>query len=102
MIKTIVLLTILFYSSVSATDESKNELEKRSNEIKEIIIQAKSNNALWRDTQNIYESAKQLIISKDYHQANLLLDEVLYQLHTAQEQAMHQNTDIIIPSYLRR
>lgn len=87
--------------NISASNELKTKLDYKTAEIKRNIEQAKSSHALWRDTLSLYQTAQDLIIKKDYAQANKVLDDVLHQLQTAHQQAMQQNSQSIIPLYLK-
>lgn len=90
------------YMNVSTSNELKIEIKTKNEEIKKSLLQAKSNNALWRDTHKLYLSAQNSILEEDYHQANELLDTVLHQLNTAHQQALKQSRESVIPMYLRK
>jgi outer membrane protein assembly factor BamD (BamD/ComL family) len=87
--------------TLAISSELVSEIDFKNAEIKSSIDKAKSDNTLWRDTVKLYQSAQDLIMKKDYVQANKLLDDVLHQLNAAHQQAAQQSSQSVIPSYLK-
>lgn len=96
-----IVIALCLYSNIGLGDTVKAELDAKVINIKSRLEHAKSSNMLWRDTEILYQSAQQMINKKDYISANKILDEVQYQLLTAEQQATQQKNSAIIPLYLQ-
>ena len=98
-----IILSVALVSQQAFSQDDKNViLEDKILTLEKKISIAKSENALWRDTEKQLSSAKELIISGESQQASEVLSRIDFELDRSLAQSREQS-DIsqLVPHYLK-